>query len=197
MAGYTPFLHDDCVALTPLDESCIPRMVGWVNDVALMRFVGMPGNFSTEQEREWLVRMRNSVSDMVLGIIRCDTGEHIGNVGLHGISAVHHHAEYGICLGEKSSWGQGFGTSAGRLILDYGFNQRNLARIFLRVLGFNERGIRSYDKLGFALEGRQRRHVWVDGAYHDMVLMGLLRDEFNERHASWREHQRQRYGLDN
>jgi len=119
----------------------------------------------------------------------------VGDVGLNGVSAINSVAEYGIMLGERDCWGQGLGTAAGRLILDYGFNRLNLNRIFLRVMAYNDRGVQSYAKLGFQPEGRLRQHVWRDGAYHDLLFMGLLREEFNALWAEWRAGQRQRQGI--
>src|SRR5690554_7624314 len=54
----------------------------------------------------------------------------------------------------------------------------NLHRVELQVYDFNPRGIRAYEKLGFVHEGRRREVVWREGAYHDMLLMSILEDEW-------------------
>jgi RimJ/RimL family protein N-acetyltransferase len=54
----------------------------------------------------------------------------------------------------------------------------NLRRIWLEVSGANERGIRCYRACGFVEEGRMRAHIWNDGAYRDLVHMGILREEW-------------------
>jgi RimJ/RimL family protein N-acetyltransferase len=53
-----------------------------------------------------------------------------------------------------------------------------LARISARVLEYNTRAIRAYEKCGFVVEGRQRESAHVDGKWHDDVMMGLLDSEF-------------------
>jgi RimJ/RimL family protein N-acetyltransferase len=50
--------------------------------------------------------------------------------------------------------------------------------VWLRVLGNNERAIRSYLACGFVEEGRLRSHVWSNGEYFDLVCMGVLKDEW-------------------
>ena len=55
---------------------------------------------------------------------------------------------------------------------------RNAISQPLRVIANNERGIRAYRACGFIEEGRQREHVYSDGAYHDQVVMGILRTEW-------------------
>jgi len=48
-------------------------------------------------------------------------------------------------------------------MLRHGFNELNLNRIYLRVYETNLRGIRSYEKAGFKLEGRLRQDRFKDG----------------------------------
>ncbi|MSP21498.1 MAG: N-acetyltransferase [Dehalococcoidia bacterium] len=48
----------------------------------------------------------------------------------------------------------------------------------MTVAAFNPRAIRCYEKVGFTIEGRMRDHRHAAGRYHDTLLMGLLRDEF-------------------
>ncbi len=38
--------------------------------------------------------------------------------------------------------------------------------------------MRAYRACGFVEEGRQRSQVWSDGRHIDLVLMGVLRDEW-------------------
>jgi RimJ/RimL family protein N-acetyltransferase len=54
---------------------------------------------------------------------------------------------------------------------DFGFE-----RIDLDVYAANERARRLYERLGFVVEGVQRRARKIDGAYDDKVLMALFRD---------------------
>ncbi len=193
--GNTDFLYDDTVVLRPLERDDVPRLLGWINDQAVLHYLKVRGMMTAEQEEDWVERIRESTTDLVLGIERKEDRRFVGVVGLHGVKQIDRHAEYGIMLGDRKCWGQGLGTAAGRLILDYGFNRMNLHRILLQVLAFNPRGEKSYEKLGFVHEGRMREHEWKDGEYHDMVFMGLLREEFNERWVDWRKEQRKRYGI--
>ena len=61
-----------------------------------------------------------------------------------------------------------------RLALRYAFDQLKLHRISVRVLAYNHRAIRSYQKCGFVIEGHEREAAWVNGQWHDDVLLGLL-----------------------
>lgn len=104
-------------------------------------------------------------------------GELIGFCGLNGRAPFAATAELGITIGNRAYWGRGYGREAVGLLVDYGFELLNLRRIYLRVHARNERAIRAYRACGFVEEGRLRQHVWSDGAYDDLLYMGVLRDE--------------------
>lgn len=105
-------------------------------------------------------------------------GKFIGQCALFNFDDVAHTAELGITIGDKAYWGKGYGREAIQLLLDYGFRLRNFRKVWLKVLGNNERGIRAYRACGFVEEGRLRAHVWSNGQYVDLVQMGVLRDEW-------------------
>ncbi len=90
----------------------------------------------------------------------------------------HRNAWVGIGLGQRADWGQGYGSDAMRLILRYGFMELNLRRVTLSVFGYNPRALRSYENVGFVLEGRQRQRIARDGQWHDVLFMGILKEEW-------------------
>ena len=100
----------------------------------------------------------------------------IGQCALFNLHPVAHRMELGITIGDQAYWGKGYGREAVQLLVDYGFRHHNLHRIYLEVHARNERAIRAYRSCGFAEEGRLRQHVWSDGSYDDLVIMGVLRD---------------------
>jgi RimJ/RimL family protein N-acetyltransferase len=102
----------------------------------------------------------------------------IGLIGLYTIYWLHREAFMGIQIGEREFWGKGYGTDALQVLLRYGFDELNLQRVSLSFLEGNARAMRSYEKCGFRLEGRER-HAWsYDGRRWDEIYMGLLRDEW-------------------
>lgn len=102
----------------------------------------------------------------------------IGFVGLRHISWNNGDGWVGIGIGDRNDWGKGFGTDAMRIILRYAFTELNLHRITLGVFAYNPRAIRSYEKAGFKVEGRERQFAQRDGKRHDVFYMGILRQEW-------------------
>jgi len=83
-----------------------------------------------------------------------------------------------IIIGEKDEWGKGYGTEAGRLLLDYAINQLGFHRVSIGVVGLNDRALRFWKKLGFRKEGVERDGYYCDNKYSDFVMMSILEDEF-------------------
>lgn len=108
-------------------------------------------------------------------------GLFIGQCALFQFDDVAHTCGLGITIGDKTYWGKGYGRDALRLMLDYAFRLRNLHRVWLSVNGNNERAIRAYGACSFVIEGRQRQHAWSNGEYVDLVLMGVLREEWEAK----------------
>ncbi|TCQ03315.1 acetyltransferase (GNAT) family protein [Rhizobium sp. PP-F2F-G36] len=76
---------------------------------------------------------------------------------------------------------KGLGSEAILLLIRYAFADLQLHRIGIRVLAYNQRAIRAYEKCGFVVEGREREAAFVNDAWHDDVMMGLLEHEFLEQ----------------
>jgi RimJ/RimL family protein N-acetyltransferase len=98
-------------------------------------------------------------------------GQMIGQCALHSFDNTGRTCELGIAIGDKAFWGRGFGKEAVSLLVDYAFRQRNMRKVWLRVLGVNARAIAAYRACGFEEEGRLKAHVWNDGQYVDLVYM--------------------------
>jgi RimJ/RimL family protein N-acetyltransferase len=133
---------------------------------------------STMDEERWVEGLATR-DDYVFAFEGLIEGQWVplGNVGLHDIDWKNSSATFGIFLGEKQFWGQGYGTEATRLMLRFAFHTLNLHRVELEVFEFNPRAIRAYEKAGFRLEGTRRESFFQDGRYWNAHRMGVLREE--------------------
>lgn len=174
----TPFLIGERLYLRPLDEDDLDRCMRWINDPEILTTLGRRTPMSRSIEREWLLGQYKSERTFSLAIVLKDGDRHIGNTGLHEITPVDRSAEFGLLIGEKERWGEGYGPEAGRLVLAHGFEQLGLHRICLRVFAFNDRAQRVYAKLGFVKEGALRESYFRNGAFHDTLVMSILSSEW-------------------
>ena len=107
----------------------------------------------------------------------------IGETGLLRMFHAWHTTDISIIIGEKDTWGKGYGTEAILLLLDYAFRCLNFHRVAIGVVGFNERGIRFWEKIGFKKEGIQKDGYYYNHKYHDFFMMSILEDEYRELHG--------------
>lgn len=98
----------------------------------------------------------------------------IGTACLHSLVKNDRRVRYAIGIFEPTDWGNGFGTETTRLVLDFAFHQLGLHRVDVRVLEYNERAIRCYEKCGFVREHIERESARVNGQWHNDLIMGIL-----------------------
>jgi RimJ/RimL family protein N-acetyltransferase len=96
----------------------------------------------------------------------------------------HQNAWVGIGIGDPEYRGKGYGSEAMLLALGYAFRELNLYRVQLGVFSYNKRAIRAYEKCGFTHEGMQRSGLYRDGQRHDVLLMGILRPEWEAQQSA-------------
>ncbi len=108
----------------------------------------------------------------------------IGTCALQHFDAVARTCEMRVIIADHAFWGRGFGREITALLLNYAFRQHNIHRIWLNVLGNNPRALRCFTICNFVEEGRLRQHIWSDGAYADLVFMGLLRSDWQTQQTT-------------
>ena len=103
----------------------------------------------------------------------------LGLLSLWDRTIPHQAAELSVWIGHDYRNG-GYGTEALRLALGYAFGDLKLHKVYLRVLEYNVRAIRTYEKCGFRVEGILRDEMQVGGRWHALAYMGVLADEFSD-----------------
>lgn len=169
------------IRLRAPERSDVPTFFRWINDPEVTAGLLLALPMSLAEEENWYENMlkRPPVEHPLTMEVRDgDDWKVIGNMGFHDVEWRSRAAEVGIMIGEKEYWNQGYGTEAMLLMLRHGFHTLNLNRIFLRVFANNPRAIRSYEKVGFVHEGCLRQDMYKNGEYLDVLVMSVLRSEY-------------------
>ena len=167
------------VYLRPLDQEDAPRIVPWFNDPEVSRTIAMYLPLNRLGEEAFIAKLYQSDHDIVLGIAARESDALVGVTGLHQIDYKNRHANFGITIGEPIEWGKGYGTEATALMVEYAFETLNLNRVRLLVFEYNERGQRTYERVGFRREGVLRQEHFHAGRYWDTFTMAILRAEWD------------------
>jgi diamine N-acetyltransferase len=167
------------VALGPLCRDLVPDYQRWMNDFNALRTLGAiaPGPMTIEQEYRWYDAP--AANEVRFTIYERATWRPIGNTGLHNVDYRNRTAVFGILIGETDARGQGYGTEATRLMLDFAFTAIGLHSVMLTVAEFNVAGQRAYARAGFQECGRRRQCRWLAGRLWDEISMDCLATEFD------------------
>jgi RimJ/RimL family protein N-acetyltransferase len=167
------------IFLSQVRREDLPLYSRWFSDLELTAYLGASGmSFMPEHEQEWYDSVVKNRDMKTFAIIVREGQRPIGNVSFNFVDKSRDVAELGIAIGDKTAWGQGYGSEAVRLMCDYGFTFLGLHTIFLWHTEFNQRGHRAYLKAGFKVAGRIRGGEVFDGTRYDRILMDITREDF-------------------
>jgi RimJ/RimL family protein N-acetyltransferase len=176
----TPYLIGTSVYLRPLEKEDAATVQPWMNDPEVTRTITWYRPVSRHGEEDYIVNRLKDEGTLGLMIVTRDGDRPVGVTGLNDIDFRNRSAQFGILIGVKECWGRGYGTEAARLIVDHAFATLNLHRVWLRVGEQNERGYRSYLRVGFQKEGVMRQAYYREGRYWDLIVMSILRPEWEK-----------------
>jgi ribosomal-protein-alanine N-acetyltransferase len=107
-----------------------------------------------------------------LAVLLRDGATLCGGVGLVA-DQKHSHAELGYWLGVPY-WGKGYATEAARAVVEYGFKELKLHRIFASHFPSNPASGRVLQKIGMTYEGKMREHVLKWEKFYDIEMYGMV-----------------------
>lgn len=167
--------------LRELTFSDVKRINEWRNNRNIIDALGAPFRFISEEvDSAWLNGYLSNRNNCVrLAICKKTGGEIIGACYLLSIDWISKQAEYAVWIGDSGFQGKGAGEFATRAMLNHGFNDLNLHRIYLTVLENNDRAISLYKKVGFSIEGKLREAVFKNGEHLNLLQMSILSREFS------------------
>ena len=107
-------------------------------------------------------------------------GELAGTIGFHKIDWPNQKAEIGYWI-SAGFQGKGIVTRAARALVDYTFNELGLNRMEIRCAEGNKKSRAIAERLGFHQEGTLRQSLLLNDHYVDMVIYGMLKEEWGSR----------------
>jgi diamine N-acetyltransferase len=169
------------VALGPLRRDLAASYARWMNQPAVRRGLVYMGVATQETQEKWVEdnlekSAQNEPSTVEFTVHDRSDGTAVGTVGLLRINHAHGTAMLGIAIGERR--GQGLGSEATRLALDFAFNVLNLRNVLLEVLAWNVAGLNAYERAGFRRVGVRRGAAISRGRPTDVVIMDAVPEDF-------------------
>jgi len=165
------------VLLDSVDVEHIEQFRQWRNQPQLRKYFREYREISKYMQERWFEKIQSDKNQVNFSIKDKNTDQLIGHCGLYYINWINRTGEFGIYIGEDSHRNGGFGADSLRCLIDYGFQDLNLNKIWCEVYD-NNTSINVYKHLGFVFEGTMRENYYNEGKYWDSHIMSILKREW-------------------
>lgn len=185
MAIEQQLFEGETIRLGPIDFDKDPEVESrWTHDLSYLRMLGreLARPLSPAQQKKKYEAIEKGMEERNLiyyTIRRKEDGGLLGFIRLDWIEWTHGAAALKMGIGDEQERGKGYGSQALRQFLYYTFEELNLYRLSATLGEDNPRGINFFQKFGFVEEVRRRKALLRDGQTYDLLMLGLLRDEWS------------------
>jgi len=149
----------------------------WRNHPEIAKYMYTDHEITEMEHERWFARILNDATSR-FWIITGD-GEAIGLLSISQIDS-HNRRCYWAYYLDPYTRGKGAGSFAEYSVLQHVFTELNLNKLCGEVLGFNRSVIKMHKRFGFVEEGVLRKHILKQGQWHDVVCVGILREEWEK-----------------
>lgn len=162
------------VFLRELSKEDIPTLNAWRNNPNLISSLGTGFRYISEEVDEAWFQEYLDNRDKAVRLAIVAEGNYVGNINLTNINSTHRNAEFSILIGDDRYQRKGIGLYVSTKILEHGFNDLGLRRIWLTVVTTNAAAIKLYSRIGFEEEGILRNAIFKNGTFLDLKIMSVL-----------------------
>jgi ribosomal-protein-alanine N-acetyltransferase len=173
-----PTLETPRLRIVPFGEDHLTeRYVGWLNDPAVVRYSEQRFRKHTLESCRAYWRSFEETPNFFWAVVAHDAGlGHVGNLNAF-IDPRHMVADVGILLGERTVWGQGYGTEAFKAVCDFLLGMGGFRKVTAGTLAVNMGMLAIMRHLGMTEDGHRVRQCLFEGQAVDVVHAALFRNE--------------------
>lgn len=110
----------------------------------------------------------------------------IGVINLCNIDYYNKRCSWAYYIGDMCFRAKGIGKTLECNIYDYVFNTLNLNKLCCEVFSSNEKVIKLHEIFGSDIEGKLKEHIFKNGAFHDIVIMGISKNKWEQLKANYK-----------
>ena len=172
------------VVLTAVERSDLKQLMDWRNNSNFRKHFREYRELNMAAQELWFEqKVLNDPSTMMFSIRRLTDNELLGCCGFVYINWVHRNADLSLYIGWNESYidDKGYAEDACKTLLNYGFNELCLNKVWTEIYEFDEKKQKLYDKLGFQQDGLLRENYFYDGEWWNSRMLSLLAREYLEK----------------
>lgn len=181
-------LRGEHVGLRAIERHDLPQLLAWRNRPEFRRYFREYRELGMEQQEAWYQKqVLGDPATRMFSIVALDDGRLLGACGLCYIDWVNRNADFSIYIGAEEAYiDQVSAPDAARQLLNYGFDELNLHRVWAEIYSFDAVKTGFLNLLGFEQEGRHRQTHWSEGQWCDSLFFGLLSKDWAARRKDFR-----------
>ena len=165
--------------LRALEKDDLIIRTKWLNNTVFRENLFLKFPISITETEMWFERILIDKTRKDFIIILKENKKPIGLAGYIGIDWINRKAEPFIAIGDTKMWGKGIGTEVVHSLLNFGFNELGLNRMYGFMLDTNEGALKMDLKAGFISEGLLKEDILIHGVFHDRIMLGITKKVFN------------------
>ncbi|MEC3884322.1 GNAT family N-acetyltransferase [Halobacillus sp. HZG1] len=171
-------LHTERLCLRPYTNDLAERVVELAGDEAVAATTFVPHPYTLEVAEEWIALHKDWIEKGTaypLAMIVKESNVLVGTMTLR-IDGKHHKGELAYWVG-KPYWNQGYATEAAIRVVDFGFGELKLNRIWSAAITSNPGSTKVMQKAGLSYEGTLKQDIYHWGEYKDLDVYGRINNK--------------------
>ena len=169
------------VGLRAVEKEDLPFLRDWRNLTEFRKHFREVRELSLPDQESWFESLQRSKHiNYMFTIIDLKTNNPIGAAGLLYINWIIRSADFSFYIGEKEMYIDSYGIAeeAASLLIDYGFKNLNLHKIWMELYEFDNQKIQFFTKkFNFKQDGLLRDNCFENGKYWDSLIISLLKKD--------------------
>jgi len=168
------------VYLKAVEKDDLEQLKEWRNLPDFRKHFREYREINSEMQQKWFENtIINDKNTIMFSIFDSNTNKLIGCCGLCYINWVHRNADLSLYIGHDQSYidDTGFAEDACRVLLEYGFDELNLHKIWTEIYDFDDKKNNLYKKVGFKRDGVLRDQYFYNGTWSNSLILSLINTE--------------------
>ena len=167
------------LGIRAIEKTDLDLIKSWRNNEQLRKYFREFRELNDIDQISWLEKVSKNKNDFMFSIIELSTGKLIGACGLLYTNWIIRSSDFSFYIGKDRKYiDEEYAIDASQTLIEYGFKDLNLNKIWMELYEFDNRKIEFFiKKLRFKKEGTLRENCFFDGKYYDSIIISRLKSD--------------------
>jgi RimJ/RimL family protein N-acetyltransferase len=170
------------VGLRAVEKEDLPYLRDWRNLSNFRKNFREVRELSLMDQEAWLDSIQNSKNtNFMFTIVDLKSNKPIGAAGILYVNWIIRSGDFSFYIGENEAYidNEGMAKEAAQLLIDYGFENLNLNKIWMELYEFDSKKLQFFrEEFNFIQDAKLRDNCFEKGKYFDSFIISLLRTDY-------------------